>query len=525
MQKYIKIGALLICASVSAFGAQNQVSRYFNNSKGLLDNTNTVIIEDQYCTGIENVSLGTKGKLTKRDGSQQINAVAALSTGPVTGGKYHNAATGSDFFGIVVGTTVWRTGNTFSGSYTLVTGTVTLTSAGSNLAQATSINDVAVFCNESDKPFKLGATGNAVHLSTPLFSGAKTCSTYGAYLVIANTTESSVAYPSRVRWSDINTPDSFPALNYIDVEPNDGDKIVSIVTFEDSVYVFKKRSIHRMLITGLDGADAFIIRPVSRNIGAWAKNSVKVIPNLGIAFLAQNTLYILSDSGLTPIGEPIQTTLDSVTRSMWSNAVAEVYPKQFEYWLAVSTTSDSKNRLVLVYDYTQQSWTTYTGLDVNMLAQAETSSGDNVLFTGDYTGNQYKQDTTATQDTRAGVLSNIPFSYTTPPYTMGGPETTKNYKYLYLFFDVVNSSVTVEAAFDYATTYEYSREIGVGDIGAVYDTALYDTDTYTAGSSQVARIELNKSAKAMTLRFTESSTTGFSIIGWSIVYTQEDFRD
>jgi hypothetical protein len=416
MFKYIKT-ALFICFLAYQAGAAGnlQPKRYFTNNGGLLDRNSPLAVPDRNASAIQNVDLDTRGQLVKRAGQSLINAsTGTLGTSAVTGGGYHNSATGSSFFGVVVGTSVYTEANTFAGSYTNVTSTVSITAGASNLVQVTDLNDKLIFCNESDKPFYLGSTGNAVAVNTSLFSAAKTCSTYGVYLVVGNTTESAVNYSSRIRWSDIQNPDSFPVLNYIDVEPNDGDRIVSIISFDDSVYIFKKRSVYRMLITGLDGPDAFIIRPVVRNIGAWAKNSVRVIPNVGIAFLAQNTLYVLNDNGLQPIGDSIQRTFDSVNRAQWGNAVAAVYPKKYQYWISVATGSATSNTNVLIYDYIQKAWTTYSNINANALAQAEDSNGNNILVTGDYSGNQYKQDTTATTDNVAGVTTNISFSYTTP---------------------------------------------------------------------------------------------------------------
>lgn len=529
MFKRIGLALILSTLAYQTYGAQLQATRFFDNSKGLMDHTNPLTIPNQNCTDVNNVSFHVKNKLMKRFGDSITNSTGALTSTATTGGGYYNPSVGANFFGVIVGTNVWRTGNSFGGVYTNVTGTVTLTVSASNLAQTTGLNDRLVFCNESNRPFSLGYTGNAVILGSSSVTdvdlmGAKTCSTYGNYLLMANTTEVSVAYPSRVRWSNINNVNSFPALNYIDVEPNDGDKIVSIITFEDSVYVFKKRSIYRVLITGLDGPDAFIIRPVSRNIGAWAKNSVKILPNIGIAFLAQNTVYILSDNGLDPVGEPILQSFEEVTRNMWANAVAEVYPKTFQYWIAVSTTSDSQNHLVLVYDYSEKAWSHYTGLNVNMMAQAEDSTGANIILTGDYTGNIYKQDTLSTQDNNNGTLINVPFSYSTPDYTMDTPELTKGFKYLYVFFDVFNSSITIEADYDRSGTFDPAVSIGAGGTGALYDTALYDTDSFPQGMAQVARIELNRSARTVKLRFKENSVSEFSIFGWTIVYSLEDFK-
>lgn len=524
MRRLTFLLSVFLAANVFAAGAL-QPKRYFVNNGGLLDRNSPLAIPDQNATALANVTLDTRGQLVKRTGQSLINATTgSLGINPITGGGYHNSSTGSNFFGVVVGTDVYRTGNTFAGTYEKVTSTVTITAGASNLVQVTDLTDKLIFCNESDKPFYLGSTGNAVHLNTTVFSAAKTCSTYSVYLVVANTIESSISFSSRVRWSDINNPDVFPALNFWDVEPDDGDRIVSVISFDDSVYIFKKRSIYRMLVTGLDGPDAFVIRPVVRNIGAWSKNSVRVIPNVGIAFLAQNTLYVLNDSGLEPIGDPIQRTFDSINRTQWGNAVAAVYPKRYQYWISVATASATSNNTILVYDYIQKAWTTYTGLKANALAQAEDSNGNNLLITGDYLGNQYKQDTTATQDNINGVSTNINFSYTTPDLLMDSPEFTKNFKYLYLFFNVVESTTVVEASFDYQSDYEFSQNVSLGQIGALYDTAIYDTDIYPSINYKVARIEINRSAKSMKLRFSESSSNSFGIIGWAIIFSPEDWK-
>lgn len=520
------ITSVFICLSIysGAFGSSYQSQKFFANNGGLYDHVSPLLLPDQNASEISNVTLDDRGQLSKRGGFLNLPTVA-ISTYIVTGGGYHNAASGNSFFGIVIGTDAYRTSNTFAGTYTKITGTTTITSGASNLAQTTSVNDNLVFCNDLDKPFYISSTGNAVQISTGLFTGAKTCATYGSYLVLANMTETAVAYPSRVRWSDIQNTNSFPANNYIDVEPNDGDKIVSIISFDDSVYVFKKRSIYRMVITGLDGADAFIIRPVVRNIGAWAKNSVRVIPNVGIAFLAQNTPYVLSDNGLQPIGDPIQRTFDGVTRSMWANAVAAVYPKRYQYWLAVSTTADSQNHEILVYDYVQKAWSVYSGMAVNMLAQAEDSNGQNILTSGDYAGFHYKQDT-GVADFPGAVSTPISAYYTTANDAFGTPDITKNFKYLYVFSLVDSTTtVTVSGAYDYNSDYEYNGALSLGSAGAVYNTAVYDTDTYPAAGYRITRIELNRSARALRLKFANSSAaSSLGILGWTVVYNLEDFK-
>jgi hypothetical protein len=513
--------ALLLAAPV--FGGSLQPDRSFANNKGLLDRTSPLQRPDGTASVINNITLDNRGELDKRNG---YTFLGNLNASPVTGGEAHTYNDGHTDFIVIIGTGIYRTTNTFGSTYTDITGTNTITATASNQAQSAGLNDVHVFCNQTDQPFYVPTTGNAIPLYNTLFQGAKACTTYGSYLVIANTKETSVVYASRIRWSDINSPNSFPVLNFIDIEPNDGDKIVSLVSFGDSVYIFKQRSIYQMAITGLDGPDAFIIRPLARNIGAWAKNSVKVVPGQGVFLLAQNTVYQISATGgIVPIGDPIQITINSISRAMWANAVAAVYPKRNQYWVAVSTTSDSINHLVLVYDYIQRSWTTYSGMNVNMLSQALDSTGDNVLISGDYVGNVYKQDT-GTSDNPAGVATAINASYTTADLVFSSPEITKNFKYLYIFTQVdQTTTLTVEAAFDYSSSFDYVKSVDLGQAGYLYDSSMYDSATYPAVLYKVSRLEINRSARAIKLRFSNASASSIvGVIGWANVYSLEDWR-
>ncbi len=528
--KRLLLGLLLIPSVLVANPLQSK--RTFTNNGGLINHLSPFLTPDNNASDIQNITMDDRGLLSKRNGYTVIESTNALgvstsavagSTWPVTGGVYHTATTGNSFFTVVVGSDIYRIGNTFS-SYSRITGAVTVTNSASNLAQATHLQDKAVFCNEVDKPFYIGSTGNAVAISTNTFDKAKTCATYGVYLVVANTTESSTNFSSRVRWSNINDINDFPPLNYIDVEPDDGDKIVGIIAFDESVYIFKHRSIYKMLITGLDGPDAFIIRPVSRNIGAWAKNSIKVIPNVGIAFLSQNTAYTLSDSGLTPIGDPIQRTFDGVNRSMWANAVGGVYPKKYQYWLAVST-ANSINSEILIYDYVQNNWTVFTGMNVNMLAQSEDNAGQNILISGDYQGNTYKQDN-GSMDNPNNASSGIEAFYTTANlFTQDSPDITKGFKYLYIYtLGDQNYTLNTKAAYDLVGTYEFNQDVDIGSTGAVYDTGVYDVDLYPASGYQTTRLELNRVSRSIRLKFS-NTTSGeiFGLIGWTIVYEMQDF--
>lgn len=525
------IKKLLLSLSLSGLSVlplkadQLQSRRYLANNGGLINHISPLLVPSNAATSIENISMDDRGDLIKRNGYTIIQSTTALgpSTWTVVGGGYHTASTGTSYFAVVVGTDIYKTTNYIS--WSKITGIASLTNLTTNFAQVTDFNDASIFCNELDTPTYVTANANGLQITTNTFSNAKTCATYGNYLVAANTIEGSVNFPNRVRWSDINNQNSFPILNYIDVEYGDGDKIVSIVSFDESVYIFKQRSIYQMLITGNAGANAFIIRPVARNIGAWAKMSVKPIPNVGIAFLAQNTEYLLNDSGVTPIGDKIQRTFDTIQRSQWQNAIGGVYPKKYQYWLAVST-AGTTNTEVLVYDYIQQNWTIYDDMNLSMLAQGVSTTGDNILLSGGPSATVWQQDNGTIDEEYTIVGTSITATYTTGQLFADTVDITKNFKYLYLVTTGDhNYNLTLNVAYNLNSTYENQQTISIGSSTSIYDTGVYDTTVYASGISTITRIELNRSARVMQIQFQQSDTQGsFGVIGWTVVYSNEDYR-
>jgi hypothetical protein len=511
--------ALLLCAS-PVFALQSD--RFFDNTGGLVDRYSPILLPVKAASDIQNIDLDQRGQLLKRNGSD-LNNSTNMTRSTVTGGGYHQSTTGTSFMAVVVGTNVWTTGNTYGGSYTNVTGTATLTASITNLAQMVSFNDFGVICNDLDAPIQL--TASVAYRMPGVSTGAKTCESYNNYLLLGNLSEGGVTFGSRLRWSDVAVLNNWPANNYIDIEPSDGDSIVAIKRYQQNVYVFKKHSIYEVIQTGGLGAEAFIVRPIARGIGAWAKNSVKVVDNTGLFFLGQNGVYMFDGSNFDFISDPIQRKVDGLNRSRYPYAVAEVYPAKNQYWLSVSNGVDTKNKTTLVYDYIQKAWSVYTGIEANALIQTEDSNGNVLLFSGDYNGNIYKLDT-GTRDEPGGVNTAIGASYTTPDLYFGSPETTKQFKYIYLFSKATTAAtITVNIAYNFNDTYTDTKSLQIGSTGAVWGTAIWGTDLWPGTSTQVQRIEINRSARALRLRFSDNSTTRLGVLGWVVVYSPEDLRN
>ena len=91
------------------------------------------------------------------------------------------------------------------------------------------------------------------------------------YMWVANTTESAVRYPNRLRWSHPNKPEDWRNNDYIDVDPSDGDEITALASQGGRLYVFKNRSIH--VVTGV-GATSFSVEKLTSAVGAVSQEAV-----------------------------------------------------------------------------------------------------------------------------------------------------------------------------------------------------------------------------------------------------------
>lgn len=525
MFKHILL-ALIISLSIytPAIAGDKQVERFFENNVGLVDRYSKIAAPKNSASDIQNIMFDDRGQLSKRNGYTKNNAafLGITSTGAVVGMGYQGGSSG--YFAVVVGSQVFRTGNTFSGTYTNVTSTISLTNSSNNLVTFTQYNSLLVGCNESDPPFKVASSGNAFKL-IGVSTVAKTCAGFGNYLVLGNTKEGTTDYPNRIRWSDINNPDSWPANNYIDVEPEDADGIIAVVQYQASLYIFKKRSIHQLIITGLDGAEAFVVRPIARGIGAYAKNSVKVLDTSGIIFLGQNGIYTFDGSSIELISDNIQRTVDDLARNRYAYSVGAIYRPKNQYWLAVSTAT--LNQKVLIYDYVQNSWSIYTGINASAIASAEDSNGNQILLTGSNTGNVHKQDVESENDNPDGVETAINAFYTTQDLYFGAPELDKTFRYLYVF-TIVNTTttVTVQSAYNFESGYVDSFSFQLEEEGELWDTAVWNSATWPQSANRVFRVRLDRTGRAMRLKFSNNTTDQLlGILGWTIVYELQDWKE
>lgn len=117
---------------------------------------------------------------------------------------------------------------------------------------------------------------------------------YGSQLVVAG----NATNENRIYWSGVqglSGPDTWPALNFADLDEGDGDIIIGLAALHNTLIVFKKNSVWR--ITGyfpddaaLDDGNVAIIKMAGEMPGAWATRSI-VSTGAEIIWLSDQGIY------------------------------------------------------------------------------------------------------------------------------------------------------------------------------------------------------------------------------------------
>jgi len=197
------------------------------------------------------------------------------------------------------------------------------------------------------------------------------------------------ANPSTLYYSVNNDPADWASAGSgsITIDPDDGDRITGIVSFQDRLYVFKgpyKGSIHFIEGSAPTGSDAFARRPFAKGIGCVAHNTITHYMN-DVAFTWQGgEVHTLSatekygDFEHSALTNPIANWLRENANLDKMNVARTVnWQKHSLLLFAIPTGASSTPNMVLMYDYRFQPgrWAQWSKLDnVHSLAEGYNAS-------------------------------------------------------------------------------------------------------------------------------------------------------
>jgi len=158
---------------------------------------------------------------------------------------------------------------------------------------------------------------------------------------------------STLYWSEVGNPEKWPASNNVDVNNNDGDKIVALVPLFDSLIIFKEYSIWEWQVD-MKNNPAFL-RYITKNIGTTSARSVKNLNGI-VYFFNRKGVWMLAQK----YPELISLKIDKFIRAIQNPYDVVAFTDGNKYCLYVGDlTVDGRDypNTVLVYDTLYNQWT------------------------------------------------------------------------------------------------------------------------------------------------------------------------
>jgi len=515
MRLWLLVCVLVLGTSVQASAQQNfpwKSFDVFDFSDGLNDGSDPVALKLGEASDLQNVVFTTSSAIKKREGFSRINTSASPdSTSATVGGTMYRQSDGDRFLVRVVNNGAtdvihkmdYGSGTSGpDGTWDNITGALSFSiddDAQGDFAQAFDTLIIEDGLN-STAPFKWSGSGNAEALggSPP---EATMVEYHRNHLWSAGDTDNR----SRVTFSNICTTSStcletYTATDFFEIETNDGQVVTAIQSSLDCLYIWKTQSIFRICGTSRDN---FTQEQMVKDIGTISANSVVVINNQFI-FKTHLGDYALYDGGVNVT--ILSTRIEGSLASLNLNRIDAVRAVAFDdgtgdqdYYACETQTGGSKHNRVFVYDTFHQSWTKFKGIDCNAIWSFEVGTFETAIAFGDYAGfvNRYP-------DTDADAGAAIDAFWQSGQWRVPEIPLRKTFRVIQVFVSQEgNFNLTFIHKLDFEAT-GTSTSISLAGSGSLYDTAVFDSDTYGDLTTNIARIEINDGDYFLQYRFEQA---------------------
>lgn len=268
--------------------------------------------------------------------------------------------------------------------------------------------------------------------------------------------------PSRLYFSALSDPESWPALNFIDVGKGDGDTITGLAFLLDRLIVTKQNSV--WILEG-DSSSTFILRRATDLAGCVDMHSIVTVNNT-LGMLGRDGYYFFDGVRMQLASEKISTTFDALNKSQLALVASEHFPSIRKVFISVPSGSMTSNDTVLVFDTLRAAWTKYKGINAASWVTWRQFNVDHLLFGSATVGQMYDAETGYSDDGAAIACYAV-----TKAEDLGGTELSKY---------ILTSEVTAK------------ETTGTGDatVAVSFFTDLMTTET-AASSAAVSGASVN----------------------------------
>jgi hypothetical protein len=472
---------------------------------GLNSTAGPLGLQDNESSDLQNIDFNKFGSIFPRNGYTQLNTATNGASTQFDGLHWYEAiVSGSEFRKLIgVGNSKIIKMDDLDGTWDDITGGLTITD-DNHWTFANFLNKVYA-TNGTDAPWEWAGTGNASASTLPTnVTVPKFCALYNNYMFYAHVKVSNVLHNSRIYWSALKDTSSWLTTNFIDVAKDDGQEITGIKVLADRLVVYKTRSVYNLFYTG--DTDIPFILPgggkTNSSVGCIAPDSIQEVNN-GHVFLSHDGFYFFDGSNAYKISDRITTTLLGFNTTRFYQAVSLVQRDKNRYMCALPDSGETDNSKVLVWDYFNNAWSVYDGINASAMATVYENGDEERIYFGDYGGFAYRADN-GTNDNPAGVETAVDAYYWTNWRHFGDLINQKGVPELTIFYQSSDSILTLSYSYDFTDGAQFSQTFSLDLGGAQYDSAIYDIDVYAASGGAVKRRDLTGRGRVVRFRFSNN---------------------
>jgi hypothetical protein len=322
---------------------------------------------------------------------------------------------------------------------------------------------------------------------------------------VGKTREGGTYYNSRVRWSNINDPEKWANLDYVDIGLGEGgDGITGFAPLADRLLIFKANSVHAMY--GF-GSDSFQVTTLTTSIGSTPLSSPVVTP-FGVYFWHDRRgVYLYNGESFQSVFTKLEPAIDNGRISFtnppqlaWFENRLYLSLDMLEYYKAGT---QATVRHVFVLDPSINAWT-LTNVDADTLHTHKPPDGQHLLLgacnasSGTQKGRVVKFEQGNPTDAYDGsTAARIDSHFTTPWVAGKNPVERKRWGRPQIVLDAASSlsmQLDVYQDYDKAST---NRIVNI-DIAGRESTNTWEASSSGTGSLWNSAIWASEAAASIT---------------------------
>ena len=305
-----------------------------------------------------------------------------------------------------------------------------------------------------------------------------------------NVDDAGTRHRSRLHWSNVLLPETWDAADFIDFDPDDGTEIQALAAFGEDLIVFKDRSIQ--LLAGRS-EDSFTRYVVDSGIGTVSPMSVVPMGNLLVFFDRDRGVFGFDGSGFEKLSDKINDyLLDGIN---YSEAYrAKCFVRRSRLYVSVPWGSDAFNSRTFVWDQRLKAWTEYS------FGVADAASNGSAWYGVAPLDDAGVFTLFATKDNDGVAFTpHVRTAWLSPE----GPESKSRIRRLDLAFTAIGDiDVDVDMYRDFQGSSAYKSQVINTDPGSsLWDTAVWDVDTWDGGVEQLLSRTTGWGARFRTVQF------------------------